>query len=465
MSSATKIPVLLPVETINRELDFRLFLANKFANAHNRIYIGQHDLIFRMAAHIKRGLWIGKNIFALFPQTEMTRYNTLKENDFSIVHLDEEGAVYPGDAEGWSRFLRLRLDPTCLEKDDHVCTWGDFQRDFYKAQDPACASNIVTTGHPRFDLYKPNYRGYYAADAAKIRERFGDFLLVNTNLTYANNGLGLGDTFSRRYGYDPANDDTRLYYVNMWAHASQTLARYVRLINRLSIEFPTLNIVIRPHPSEDRQFYSTIFQDIKNVHVVHEGSVAPWLLACRVMIHDGCTTGIEAYLADTNIINYKSLVDTTHDLFLPNIFGVKLFGEDEVIDTTRSMLAAAQPSPPPAEFNDMAYSLMDNFRHDTFQQLLAILEKVEGEIDLGKGQFDEAGFWRGEQVQGVKNRAKAAIRPLMPHKLRDFKLYQSHFYGLDAASIGQKLDTIQRITGKPVKFQAHSEALISIEAA
>jgi len=458
-----KLNILLPVETINRELDFRLFLASKLAKPNNRIFIGQHDLIARLSKHIQGGMWIGKNIFALFPDTSLERYHTLQQNNFQIIHLEEEGAIYPGGKDKWEHYLRLRLDPGVLRANDYVCTWGDFQREFYLNQNPRNAANFRTTGHPRFDLYKPEYREYFAEDADAIRARYGDFILVNTNLTYANNGLGLGDTFSRRYAYNPEDIDTRRYYVNMWAHAAQTLALFVRVINRISIEYPDINIVIRPHPSEDRQFYQTIFKDIKNVHTVHEGGVSPWLFACKILIHDGCTTGVEAFLADTNIINYKSVVDPKHDLFLPNIFGIKKFKEDDVLETVGEMLAAKAPTPPAADWNETAHAMMANFKHDSFAKLLEVIDEAEAKMDKSRSSFNESGFKMQEAKHRARDRAKAIVRPFLPHKNRDFKLYQSHFYGLESAAISKKLQKIRAITGKNVKFTAHSDALISIE--
>ena len=37
--------ILLPIETINRELDFKLVLAGYLAGKGHQIYLGQHDLL------------------------------------------------------------------------------------------------------------------------------------------------------------------------------------------------------------------------------------------------------------------------------------------------------------------------------------------------------------------------------------------------------------------------------------
>jgi hypothetical protein len=68
------------------------------------------------------------------------------------MHLDEEGGVMAGGEDHWREWLRSRLDVNVLAPDDHVCTWGSWQQDFYQSQNPDCKSNIEITGHPRFDF-------------------------------------------------------------------------------------------------------------------------------------------------------------------------------------------------------------------------------------------------------------------------------------------------------------------------
>ena len=60
------------------------------------------------------------------------------------------------------------------------------------------AEKLVVTGNPRFDTLMPHVRAVYEADARGIRERYGRFLLVNTNFSSAN-PYKIGWTSSLRY--------------------------------------------------------------------------------------------------------------------------------------------------------------------------------------------------------------------------------------------------------------------------
>ena len=76
--------------------------------------------------------------------------------------------------------------------------------------------------------------------------------------------------------------------------------------------------ILRPHPGENHQTWIDAAQGAKNVHVSHEGSVIPWIIASEALIHNGCTTGLEAYILDGQPIAYQPVVSESYDLYLPN---------------------------------------------------------------------------------------------------------------------------------------------------
>lgn len=456
--------LLFPVEIINRELDFRLFLAGLYARETNHIWIGQQRVLYGLGTAMRGGIYVGKNIFGLPPNITLHRYHKLKERDFRFIHLDEEGAVYRGDAEAWKRELRRRFDPTCLADDDYICTWGDFQRDFYKSFEPKCHDNIRTTGHPRFDLYKPAYRGYFAPEAARLRERYGDFILINSNLHRVNHHEGTERVFSERLGYDVSDAQKRSTFFDRWRHLNYTFTHFVHLINRLSVEFPDLNVVVRPHPSENKAFYETAFAGVANVHAVREGSVGPWLFACRVMIHDGCTTGLEGHLADAPVINFKPIADPHHDAFLPNLFGVRCSTEEEVVGHIHALLngTASQTTDHPTHLPEDAYALLDNFRHDAFPQLMGVLDEVAASMPPDRSS---APSFRHSIQEGLRRYGHRIKTDLLQSLKGNGREPLGKFYGFENVNLDAKFELIQKITGTRVKYTLHSNELLSVESA
>ena len=456
---SNKTNILFPIEIANRELDFRLFLAAYCARPNNRIFIGESNAIYRVVQNTRGGIYAGKNIFMrLFPGPvqQLERYEMLKNRGFKLVHLDEEGGVMAGDEERWKDWLNKKLDVNCLKPDDHVCTWGKWQEEYYRSLNPACKDNIQTTGHPRFDLYKPTHRGFYDFDVTKLKERFGDFVLVNTNFAWSNHHkgvMGLGGAFSGRWNYNRDDEKKRLDHVGQWAHTWHITVEFVKLVTRLSIEIPHLNYVIRPHPSENTAFYKTIFNGVPNVHIVHEGSVGPWLLAAKALIHDGCTTAIESHFCSTPVINYKSVRDERYDLILPNIFGTKCSSEDEVITELQRVLKEGLREE--KELPDITAQLFDNFRHDCFSQysdaILHVAETVssEGSADDFKMRAQTA-YWRIFQ----RDKDRRAER---------WEGGLAKWHGFADIDLDRKMQTIQRILNKEVRYTVQSERLMTVE--
>ncbi len=458
--------LLFPVETINRELDYRLALAMLAARKDNRIYIGLHETLMRLAGRIEGGVYLGKNAIRPHFNDALDDYHRLKEQGFVFVHFDTEGAVYPGSEARWRQILHERLDPRHLHADDYVCTWGDFQRDVYRDLDPPCRDNIRTTGHPRFDLYERKWRSFYEPDARKLRARFGDFLLINTNLARANNHLGPDFVFSHYNGFQPGDLSSRLNCVHEWAYKNEQLSHFVRLVHRLHIVFPDIPVVLRPHPSEDASFYELVFQGLSSVHVLHEGPVAPWLLACRCMIHDGCTTGLEAYLGDVRIINFRPIDDPVQELFLPNQFGVRCHDEDEVVDSLVELLhgesiRTAFDDPPLIDHR--AKRLLNNLCDPSFPAMLSVLDEAQAQVEKSEAppelalRTEEVFF---EAVEGVKN----MLRPLSPRHRRASGYARSKFPGLEADDIDERIQRLQRLTGRQVNHRVISRGLMVIEA-
>lgn len=464
---SAKRTLLFPVEIMNRELDFRLFLAVLCAKPGNRVVVGQHDALFRLARHLRGAVYVGKNIFnrSKFPETDLTRYRALKRSRSVLVHLHEEGAFYFGGREDWGPVLRRRLDPTFLESDDHVCTWGSFQRDYYRSLSPRCGANIQATGHPRFDLLKPAYRAYFDEDAAALRRRLGEFILVNTNLAYANNALGIPDLFSKRFGYFVSDPARRTQYLSLWAHHANVLGHFVRLIDALSQAFPDRAVVVRPHPAEDHGFYRTVFNGVDNIRVLHEGAVFPWLLACGAMIHNGCTTGVEAHFAGTPTISFNPVPEPSCQVELPGLVGAPCRSVEDAVAQAGAALAGGRTPAANEAFTAAASDVLLNLRENAFERVAGVVERAEEQLAGPAPAEHRVAYRLRELAHRSAVGAKRVVRPLFRDKARQYEFWTGAgmFYGLDAGTIGRKLDRIQRMLGLAVDWRLMSRELLSVE--
>ena len=481
----SKINLLFPVEITNRELDFRLFLAAHCSAPDTRIFIGQVHAIYRLAKNIEGGIYVGKNVRPpRLPTGAMARrYAGLKQKNFRLVHLDEEGGVMKGDENRWKKWLSAKLDVGVLQESDVVCTWGNWQKYFYESQNPPCSKNIFTTGHPRFDLYKSHLKSYYAADAKALQERLGDFVLINTNFAWANNRNGITRPFSTRWNFDADGAARFVEHVEEWGNNSLIATHFVKMTARLAASRPDLQFVLRPHPSENIGFYRAIFGGVKNVQVLHEGSVGAWLLACRALIHDGCTTGLEAHFAGTPLITYKPGVDARFDLLLPNLFGQKCFEVDEVLSaldqtSAREVVGIGEagsapkvsapkgsapkgsaPKAKPLDGNEKrASELIANFEMDSFAALHAVVETAVAEKrESGASSYAAKKHGTFEKLRNASRRFKH-----LGNGARDAGRVDK-FASFEPEQIAARLDAVQKLTGAKLQHRVLSDELLVIE--
>ncbi len=449
-------PVLLPTETINRELDSHLLLGAHLVQRGAHVFIGHQDAIHTAARYLRGGVLVGKSFEPTFPNVDLSWYEHVRARDVLCVHLDDEGAIFPGTEADWRTTLARRLDVNRIATDDIVCVWGRFQKSVYEAQKGP--QLVRVTGHPRFDLYSKRWRSYFEPAAARLRARHGDFLLLNTNLSTANHGLGIRYPFSPRARYDPAKPESRHRALHFWAHTSRILVSFVELIHRLSDAFPRLNIIVRPHPSENHDYYRIVTAGLRNVTVLHEGSVAPWIFASKAVIHDGCTTGVEAWLGGVPVINYKALTDERYDQLLPNHFGARCTTQDEVVATIERILAGDPPAP--GEVPALHRELMANFEGDSLPLILEVIELALKRV--GPPGYRPSPHRIHAKVEAGLELARGLYRSATPARRQMSKYSRQKFYGFGRDDVADRIRRLAATTSIRFRSELLSDQLLCL---
>jgi len=466
-----KINIVLPIETICRELDYKLVLAALLANNENTtIMIGHYDIIDKIIAKTYNGLYIGKSIFKQlflgFNDTANTKhYHQLKKQEYDLVYLDEEGGVYAGDANNWKKLLNMRIKAEVLDENDLITSWGEFQKIHYQQ----CTKNsqkppvILNTGHPRFDMAKPKFNSIYNDTAKQLEHTYGDYVLINTNLTLANNIMGIKDTFSARFGYVP-EADTRIKYIEQWAYTTKILAGFVELIQKLANEFPQINFIVRAHPSENPDFYKAAFNQIENIIINSEGSVIPWMMAAKTMIHDGCTTALEAYFTNTAVINYKSISNKQHDLVLPNKIGTQCTTVKQVIRTLKQILQDKSAYLHINQLDDEDYSLLANLKCDAVDDFVELMhDEINKRIEKTTKPPKFMLIAVHEFMHTAKTKAKDFLRKSLFHHKHQMSLkYSRKFAGFCKTDLQKKANSIEKIIAYKINIKYISNRLIVI---
>jgi hypothetical protein len=135
---------------------------------------------------------------------------------------------------------------------------------------------------------------------------------------------------------------SREYAEGLRDHKQAIFEAFKQLIPVLDREFKDHAIIIRPHPTENQMVYQDIARPCRRVTVTNEGNVVPWLMATEAVIHNGCTTGVEAYMMGVPAISYRAVVDDNYDLGFyrfPNLMSHQCFSTEALLEILQKILS------------------------------------------------------------------------------------------------------------------------------
>lgn len=306
MKNSKKRWLYLPVEVKVRELDAKLLLSYYAALQDYRVVIGEHKMVELAAHHYPKGIFFSKG----YPNRFRKRIiSTAVKQGHKVVELDEEGLIIH-DRKNYL-FDRMRTDISQLVTQQYC--WGAFQQDLLLKSSTRKNKNYYITGNPRFDLLNVKYRLLYQEEIQQLQQLYGPYILINTRFSRYNSIVG-----------QKKNDEHAKYIKSLYDH-------FISMIEQIAKQYPDKNIIIRPHPGENFSTYKRFFSSFDNVHIIHEGNIIKWLIAASVIIHNGCTSSIEAFLLQKPIISFMPITSKKFDVELPNLLGVKATTNKEVI--------------------------------------------------------------------------------------------------------------------------------------
>jgi surface carbohydrate biosynthesis protein len=293
--------IYLPIEISKRELIAKTFLATKLASYGHQVIVFESS-IFDFAGWPYPGIYIGKNCFRTELPYSLNYYKKMKEADIAIWYLDEEGGIYNSmDKVHWSKMLLNRINPCDLDRKDKIFAWGSWQSEAYNV-DKLMAS-IHITGSPNFDTMQEKYKESLKDFDLRQTNYEEDYILVNTRFS-SSNGLRsiewiLSDATPN------AKSLARGTLENAIINDGIVQYKLTGLVKQLAERLPSQKFIVRPHPVEDELFYKAIFKHLANVKVISDGDVSSWIRNCKLLIHNSCTTAIQADISNKKVITYK----------------------------------------------------------------------------------------------------------------------------------------------------------------
>jgi hypothetical protein len=184
--------------------------------------------------------------------------------------------------------------------------------------------------------------------------------------------------------------------------------------------------------------------------VTNEGNVVPWLLAAKALVHNGCTTGIEAYALDVPALAYRA---STHEQYdrdfhrLPNHLSHQCFDLASLVDTLKRILDGDLGVPSDeASLKLIARHLAARQGPLASERIVAVLDKMVAEWNpkARAGIRDRAAAWVWANRRKLKKRIRG-YRSNMSHNRSEFLKYR--YPDISEESIRERIDRYRELLG------------------
>ncbi len=315
----SKGTVLQSVDSIRRDLEWRVYMAYKLSNAGYDSVIGPKEDVRRIHAGSRNCIFLGRldsNTGRM--DVDVQYLKDMEKRNTSLYFLHDEGALYfSGEYEEAVK----RIYPEeyfGLPVMKRVLFWGDKQKCYFA--DPSYQDKLLVTGFPRFDLYQTEYSDMDKGRLPALQGKYGDYVLVCGRFAAVNTVPDDPGYLSKRL-YDirveggslntRTRDEILVSMFESWEKAAKEFASFLPAIAKLAMENPDINFVVRPHPAERESVYRESLSHFGNVFIDKSGDVRPFVRAAKLVIHSECTTGIEAEIAKVPNINYRPCMDVS----------------------------------------------------------------------------------------------------------------------------------------------------------
>ena len=450
-----KNPVLIiPVENQVRELDAKLLLACVAAKRDLTSIIGPKRKIENHIASFPRGIFLSKSLRiakrTFFPISRLLGHEIVAWDEEALVHLPAE------------TYFSRRLSPVGMEHVSHLFAWGEDNAELWR-QYPQLPPGIPIhiTGNPRVDLLRPDMQGYYKTEADQIRKTYGDFILINTNFNHVNAFYPTQNLFQplkkpgeeARFGQS-ARGMTREYAEGFRDHKQAVFEDFQKLIPELESAFPKHTVVVRPHPTENQEIYRKLAARCQRVQVTNEGNVVPWLMAAKVLIHNGCTTGVEAYVMRLPAISYRVTVNDYYDdgfYHLPNRLSHQCFDFEELRVTLERIFSGELGSPGGEEREELIdHYLVAREGPLACERMVDILAKIADDLaQIPEPTLEKrlAGWFKA-----TLRRMQKVYKTYRPGSFKSVDFERHRYPGITRGELAKRLERFQQVLGDDTKL-------------
>ena len=283
--------ILLPIEIKVREFHSKIFLASKLLDKTNfDVVIGEKNKVYNLFKHNHGVYLLSKG----GPRLRFSFDKKIYDKNFLGI-LDEEGPISNFDI--YSSKSRLHKD--ILKNLDDYFLWGNKDLEINKPLFKKFSKSLHIFGHPKFDILKAKYIKFYQKEIDSLKKKYGKFIFISSSFPV--------DQIMKQSAHDKFRLENFNFVIknkkdlikkdnsNILRGEKENYLNLISLVNKFASQNPNINIIFRPHPRQKIDLVKKRFDNKnKNIKVIYDGVITPWIAACELYLHGGCTSFLEA---------------------------------------------------------------------------------------------------------------------------------------------------------------------------
>lgn len=439
--------IYLVMEIAARELMGHLLLGVLAASRGHQVLIGPiNDMwLYNRMKLLPPGPLIVKNMNV--PPVSEKIYNSLINDGFDIYCHEAEPAILSSDFDTFIRAYRITGDQLLPFKG--VFCWGQRDYDGYTKLFSHKRDIFHITGSPRVDLWLPNLKAFWQRDYI---EDLKPYILFVSNNSWAV-GKRHWTSFlavQQNLGLTEVEENERDLYRTMLKDVVM-VENAVFSLRDLAQKYPEINFIIRPHPWDNEDYWKVAVGEYKNIHVIFKEGLTPWVSGATGLIHNSCTSAIEASIQGVPVISYVPSPEISDMLDIANACGVRVENHQALESAIENIL------------NEHQEHIMSENSRSLLSPLIAITDesassKIVNEIE--KSSRDLA----SNTISGYNFLAITAARQSKTAfdkiKRMDLSYQNYHFNKKDVRDTVRKISGILGVPCPKIRFASDSTMLI-----
>lgn len=310
--------IYLSVEIKNREFFSRFLLGCEAALNGHKVFIGDVNSLAKKKL-LKPGLYHDKSLTPTVNRLSKLKY--LKKNNFAITTQDEEAGHLN---ENSKEYVNSRYGKKTLDLINGVFTWGKFDYSNLTENYRSHKKKFFNTGNPRVDFWRDDFKKFY-------KSYKGKYILISSNFgtVFGLNNLCHQYKILDNLGYFKRGVSENLLLERMTIE-STLIENLFLMIKNIAKKHTKFKFIFRPHPLENAEDLKFIFKNYKNIIVDNKGSLSEMIKGAKMVIHNGCTGGLEAAIRSIPTISFMP-IDKTTGHTIANRAGIVCKSENSLI--------------------------------------------------------------------------------------------------------------------------------------